>query len=349
MIAQAWFLETPKSPLAKRPLDLGEPNDDEALVEVRACGLCHTDLGYADGSVAPKHPLPLVLGHEIVGVVRAGARALLNQPVLVPSVIPCGTCAFCRSGRSNACPRQAMPGNDVHGGFATHVRVPARGLVSLADAPATLALDSLSVVADAASTAYQAVKRSGLAEGDVAFVIGSGGVGGFVAQMARALGAAVAVCDVDGARLAPLAALGLPVTVNVAGRDPKDVRKQLHGWAKELTVPSFRWRIFECSGHSAGQTLAWTLISTGATLVVVGYTREPVSLRLSNLMAFDATVHGSWGCPIEAFPAVLRLIYAGKIAIEPFIERAPMSKLDEVLGALARHQLQRRMVLDPNA
>jgi 6-hydroxycyclohex-1-ene-1-carbonyl-CoA dehydrogenase len=240
-----------------------------------------------------------------------------------------------------------MPGNDTHGGFATHVRVPLRGLVLLDEAPPSLALDSLSVVADAVSTAYQAVRRSGLEAGDVALVVGGGGVGGFLAQVARALGAKVAVCDVAQARLDGLAALGIHRTMNVAGRDPREVRKELHGWARDLAVPPSDWRLFECSGSASGQTLAFTLLSTAATLVVVGYTREPVSLRLSNLMAFDATVHGSWGCPVALYPSVLRLLYGGQIAIEPFIERAPMSRVNELLGALAGRRLPRRMVLDP--
>jgi 6-hydroxycyclohex-1-ene-1-carbonyl-CoA dehydrogenase len=224
---------------------------------------------------------------------------------------------------------------------------PAASVVSLADAPSHVRTDSLSVVADAVSTAYQAVRRSGLAAGDVAFVVGGGGVGGFTAQVARALGARVVVCDVHEARLVGLSALGFDALVNVKGRDPKDVRKELHGLAKQWGVPSLNYKVFECSGSAAGQTLAYGLLSNGATMLVVGYTRDAVSVRLSNLMAFDATVHGSWGCPAEAYPAVLALIYQGEVALEPFIERAPMSAVNEHLKALSEHRLARRLVMDP--
>lgn len=352
MEAAAYFLDRPGAPLARRTLTLPDPGERDVVVEVTACGLCHTDLGFADGSVAPRHALPLVLGHEIVGVVRAagqGARDLLGAKVLVPAVLPCGACELCTSGRANACTRQKMPGNDIDGGFATHVLVPASALVSLDDAPPHLRVDSFSVVADAVSTAYQAIRRSGLRRGDAVFVVGGGGVGGFVAQIARALGGEVAVCDVDPARLQALASLGAPLTVDVRGREPRDVRRQLHAWANDQRAASPRWRIFECSGTTAGQMLAYTLLGQAATMVVVGFTREPVNVRLSNLMAFDATLHGSWGCPPEAYPAVLRLIYDGDVQIEPFIERAPLSRINELLAALGRHELGRRMVLDPNA
>lgn len=350
--SRAWVLREPGKPLVPEHRTLPPPGPNEVLVEVLACGLCHTDLGFADGSVAPRKPLPIVLGHEVVGTVRAAGEryaSLLGRAVLVPAVMPCGECDFCRAGRGNACPRQKMPGNDVDGGFSTHLVAPGASMISLDDVPPTLRLDSLSVVADAVSTAYQAVKRSGLVEGDAAFIVGAGGVGGFTAQIAKALGAKTVVCDVDEGRLEALRALGVDHTCHVKGRDARDVRKELHAFAKERGIPSLAFKVFECSGTPAGQTLAYTLLASCATLLVVGYTREQVPLRLSNLMAFDATVHGSWGCPLEAYPAVLGLIYRGKVALEPFLERAPMSALDDHLRALAEHRLPRRLVMDPRA
>ena len=75
MQTTAYVLTRAGAPLERQTLELAEPGPGEAIVEVLACGLCHTDLGFADGSVAPKHPLPLVLGHEIVGRVCARAAA----------------------------------------------------------------------------------------------------------------------------------------------------------------------------------------------------------------------------------------------------------------------------------
>lgn len=352
MQSTAYVLTRAGSPLERQTLELPDPGPGEAIVEVLACGLCHTDLGFADGSVAPKHALPLVLGHEIVGRVcaaGANAQALIGRDVLVPAVMSCGDCAYCRAGRGNACQRQKMPGNDIHGGFATHMIAPADALVPLGGLPASVPLDSLSVVADAVSTAYQAVRRSQLAKGDVAYVIGAGGVGGFVAQIAHAMGAHVVVCDVNAERLAAATALGADVGVNVRDREPKDARKDVHGAASAWKVPSINWRIFECSGTTSGQSLAYALIGSASTLVVTGYTRETVSLRLSNLMAYDATVHGSWGCPGDAYHGVIELIASGAVRIEPVIERAPMSRINELLGALSRHELSKRMVLDPRA
>jgi len=350
--AGGYFLETPGEPLVQRDLELPAPGTGEAVVEVEACGLCHTDLGFARGGVPTRHELPLVLGHEVVGkVVEAGegAESLLGREVIVPAVLPCGDCEFCRTGRGNACPRQKMPGNDIHGGFATHLTVPAHPLVPLDDRLSGTDRRILSVVADAVSTAYQAVLRSGLEAGDAVFVVGAGGVGGFVVQIAHALGARVVACDVDSGRLELAAAHGAEETVESGELSPKELRRTVHGFAKEWGIPSLRYRIFEASGTPAGQLAAYGLLGRAATLLQVGYTPKPVEVRLSNLMAFDATVHGTWGCPPEVYPDILDLIAEGKVVLEPFVDYAPMSDVNRLLDDMAGHRLSHRMILDPRS
>lgn len=352
MRAEAYVLEAAQKPLVRKSIELELTSDDDVIVEVAACGLCHTDLGFWDGSVAPKKGLPIVLGHEIVGRVvqaRGAHERLLGQRVLVPAVMPCGACAFCKAGRGNACLKQKMPGNDIDGGFATHVVVPASAMVGVDDTPATVDWRELSVVADAVSTAYQATRRAALGAGDLALVVGAGGVGGYAIQIAAALGARVVALDVSPERLAMLQRFGAERTIDVKGRAPKDVRKEVQAIAKEWGIPSLAHRIFECSGTTDGQLLAFTLIGPAATMVQAGYCNKAVEVRLSNLMAFDATVHGTWGCPPDAYAPVLQLIHAGKVQVAPFVEHAPMSRVDAVLDDMAHHRLGKRVVFDPRA
>ena len=243
---------------------------------------------------------------------------------------------------------QRMPGNDVHGGFASHLDVPAAPLVPVGTLAPGDVVRLLSVVADALSTAWQAVARADVQKGDAVFVIGAGGVGGFVAQIAHALGARVIACDVRADTLERLLPYGVEEAVMTAGLEARDVRKRVHAVARGWGVPSLRWRVFECSGHPAGQLIAYSLLQRASTLVQVGFTRARVELRLSNLMAFDATVHGSWGCPPEAYPDVLRLIADGRVVIEPFVDIAPLSRVGEMLQAMAEHRLTHRMILVPD-
>lgn len=352
MKAQAYVLTAANQPLERRTIEISEPRAVEVTVEVDACGLCHTDLGFAQGGVTPKKGLPIVLGHEVVGhVVQTGpgAEALAGQRVLVPAVMPCGECAFCRAGRGNACPQQKMPGNDIDGGFATHLVVPSRPLVKLGEVPASVDFRHLSVVADAVSTAYQAIRRANVKPGEAVLVVGAGGVGGYAIQIAKALGAKVVAIDVSAARLELVAKYGADKTINATGRAPKEVRKEVQALTREWKIPSLLQRILECSGTTDGQLLAYTLIGPASTMVQVGYTPRTIELRLSNLMAFDATVHGTWGCPVEAYGDVLQLIYQGKVVIAPFVESRPMSRINETIEDMKQHRLNQRVIFDPRA
>jgi len=334
------------------------PGPGEVLVEVAGCGVCHTDLGFYYDGVPTRHPFPLTLGHEISGRVTLagpGAESWLGRAVVVPAVLPCGECEACRAGRGQICPKQIFPGSDVHGGFGTHVRVPARGLCPVPDLarpdvnPHGLTLESLSVIADAVSTPYQAIVRSGLGAGDLAVFVGAGGIGGFGVQIAHALGAAAVAIDVDDARLAKAAQHGADATLNAAALDFKSLRRSLKEFAEAWQVPTWRTRVFETSGSPAGQTTAFGLIGHGGYLSIVGYTPKAVEVRLSNLMAFDATAQGNWGCLPELYPAVLDMVLRGRVVLGPFVEPRPMASINDVFSELHQRGASRRIVLIPES
>jgi 6-hydroxycyclohex-1-ene-1-carbonyl-CoA dehydrogenase len=334
------------------------PGPGEVIVETAGCGVCHTDLGFYYDGVPTRHPFPLTLGHEISGrVVEAGdgAEPWLEANVVVPAVIPCGRCAACLAGRGQICPTQVFPGSDVHGGFGSHVRVPARGLCRVPDLTdrqinlAGLDLAALSVVADAVSTPYQAIARASVTSGDLAIWVGIGGVGGFGVQIAAALGAFVVAIDVDDERLARMREFGAGVCLNSAQMELKVLRKRVREIAEERRIPSWRTKIFETSGQPSGQTTAYGLLTHGSLLSVVGYTAKPVEIRLSNLMAFDAVAQGNWGCLPEHYPAVVALALSRRIALAPFVERRPLSSINDVFDQLHHRPARGRIVLIPEA
>ena len=355
MDVESWVVEAPGQPMV-RQVRSESPGAGEVLVETAACGVCHTDLAFFYDGVPTRHPFPLTLGHEISGRVVAagvGADEWVGRAVIVPSIVPCGTCAACRAGHGQICPRQIFPGSDVHGGFGTHLRVPAHGLCPVPDLSnpvlnrAGLDLSALAVVADAVSTPYQAIVRSGLSAGDVAVWVGVGGVGGFGAQLAAALGAAVVAIDVDDERLARFARYGVSLTLNASRGDAKELRHAIRQLADTTGVPTWRVKIFETSGQPAGQKLAFGLLGHGGLLSVVGYTPQTVEVRLSNLMALEATAQGTWGCSPELYPEVVDLALSGRISVEPFIERQPMSAINDVFARLHLAPALNRIVLIP--
>jgi 6-hydroxycyclohex-1-ene-1-carbonyl-CoA dehydrogenase len=328
-----------------------DPGPDDVVVQVAGCGVCHTDIGFAYDGVPTRHALPLILGHEISGrVVAAGQNggAWLGRSVIVPAVIPCGSCPACRAGRATICRQQFMPGNDGDGGFASHVLLPSRGLCPVPESlPSGVTLEMLSVVADAVTTPYEAMRRAELGAEDVAVIVGAGGVGGFGVQIAAALGAAVVAIDIDRERLDMAARHGAGLVLDAGSTDLKGLKAAVRAFAKESGRKGIGLRIFEMSGTPAGQATAFGLLDFGAYLAVVGFTPKPVELRLSNLMAFDATARGNWGCPPDQYPGALQMVLAGKIALAPYIELHALDEAPAVVEAVAKHSIRRRAILQP--
>jgi 6-hydroxycyclohex-1-ene-1-carbonyl-CoA dehydrogenase len=211
------------------------------------------------------------------------------------------------------------------------------------------ALADLAVVADAVTTPYQAVVRSGLAAGDLAIVVGVGGVGTYCAQIAAALGAHVVALDVDDARLAAVADCGPSLAINARTTEFKTLRTDIRAHALAHGCTDHSWKIFECSGHPGGQETAYGLLTHAATLMVIGFTLAKTELRLSNAMAFDATIQGTWGCRPELYPPALALVTGGQVTLAPFIERFPLREGADVLARVAEHRLTKRAILTPDA
>ncbi len=349
-MAHGYRLTSPGSDLTAHEFPLA-PADDQVVVAVAGCGICHTDIGYAYGGVPTRHPLPLILGHEIAGrVVDAGklAASWIGRSVIVPAVIPCEKCEACLAGRPTICRNQFMPGNDGDGGFASHVVVPARGLCPVPEElPEGLTLDMLAIVADAVTTPYEAMARAEVGADDLAVVVGAGGIGGFAVQIAAARGATVVAIDVDDERLKLASAHGASLTLKAKTSDLKSLKTSIRGLSRETGRGRVGTKIFEMSGTTAGQQTAFGLLDFGSYLAVVGYTADKVELRLSNLMAFDATARGNWGCAPINYPKALAMVLDGKIALEPYIERYSLDELPRVFAAAARHEIRRRVIVTP--
>jgi len=278
----------------------------------------------------------------------SGRELRPGDAVVVPAVLPCGKCELCLAGRDNICLGQKMPGNDMDGGFATHVMMPARYLVLADSLPPDHELRHLAVVADAVTTPFQALHRGKVGPDDAVVVIGAGGIGIYAVQIAAALDAHVLAVDVDPVKVEQALAHGARAAISVAGLDEKAARKAVSEEAKKAGFPSHGWKIFEMSGTAPGQTLAYSLLSYAGTLGVVGYTRDKVELRLSNLMAFDADVFGSWGCSPRHYPTVLDWIAQERIQIKPFVSFYPLSEVNAVLEQARRGEIKTRPVLVPD-
>jgi len=346
-----WQMTEPGK-LVRTRLPMPQRQAGEVLIRIAGCGVCHTDLSYFYLGVPTIQKPPLSLGHEIAGVVIDGDEHMIGREVIVPAVIPCGECELCRTGRSNRCLAQKMPGNSmgIYGGFSSHIVADARFLCPVSGRAGT-PLEHLSVVADAVTTPYQAALRADLKSGDRVIVIGAaGGVGSFMTQIAKAMGAAAVIgIDINEEKLRTMTGYGADFVINPKGLGLKEVRELVKGFCKTRGLPANTgWKIFEVTGSKPGQELALGLLSFVGKLVVVGYGTDETSYMLSKLMAFDAEIIGTWGCPPDRYPQVLAMCLDGRIQLAPFVETRPMSRIAETFEQAHHGALKKRVILTPD-
>ena len=322
---------------AHAPLQVGEwpdptPSADEVLVRVAACGLCHTDLHYIDHSVPTAKQPPLILGHEATGVVaRVGERvtnARVNDRVLLPAVLPCGSCVACRNGRENICQRMRMFGNDVDGAYAEYVTAPAKDVFILPD---EIPLVEGCIIADAVTTPYHAVKnRAEVRPGDHVVVYGCGGVGLNVVQCANLAGGIVIAVDIADEKLEHALRLGATAVINAQKASAgvaKAVRRLTAGAGADIAI--------EAIGNPTTMRDAFSTLRPGGRLVVVGYSDHDVALNAGRVMYREMEVRGSLGCRPVDYPRVIELARTGRIEVASLVTaRFPLAEINTGLDTL---------------
>lgn len=313
----------PNQPLKVEEVPTPQIGDGEVLIKVAACGLCHTDISYIDHGVPTFKKPPLILGHEISGTVAEVAADVTNfkvgDKVLLPAVTSCGVCSYCRSGRENICASMKMFGNDVDGGFAEYVKASAKDIFILPD---EIPLIEGAIIADAITTPFHAVKnRAQVKAGDYVVVVGCGGVGLNMVQVANAVGGSVIAIDLANSKLEMAKKLGAVATIN-PNEVPdvaKAVRKITGGGADIAT---------ECIGNPKTMEMAFKTLRNGGRFVVVGYTEKSMELNVSRVMYREMEIVGSLGCRPVDYPKVIELARTGKIQVVPMVSKK--FSLDEI-------------------
>ncbi|WP_206809000.1 zinc-binding dehydrogenase [Paradesulfitobacterium ferrireducens] len=331
----------PNQPLKVEDVPIPQIGPGEILVKVAACGLCHTDLHYIDHGVPTFKKPPLILGHEISGTVAEVAPDVttfkVGDRVLLPAVMSCGVCDNCREGRGNICSSMVMPGNDVDGGYAEYIKAPANNTFHL---PEEIPLIEGSIIADAITTPYHAVKNRGkVRPGDTVVVYGCGGVGLNLVQVANAAGASVIAVDLAENKLAKAKELGAVATFNAG--ETQDVAKAIRkytGGGADIA--------FECIGNPKTMEVAFNAVRNGGRFVIVGYTEHTMTLNASRVMYREMEVVGSLGCPLVDYPKVIEMVRTGKIQVLPMVsKRFSLDEINEGLDYLRSGQGFRSVII----
>ena len=301
------------------------PAADEAVVEVKACGMNHLDLWIRSGALPLEVEMPHILGCDIVGVVRevgAGVRHVKpgDKTLLLPT-LSCGVCAACMAGDDNLCRHYDLIGRKRNGGYAQLVAVPAANCLPY---PENLAWEQAAAVPVVFLTAWHMlVTRADLKPGEDCLVIGAGsGVGSVAVQLARMLGARVIATMGSEAKFAKARELGAHEVVNHRTADvAAEVRRLTDKKGVEVVFEHVGGRIFEqCVAAMARNG---RLVTCGATI------GHQVTLDLNLLFGRHLSLLGSWMGRRSELLRVLEFVRSGQLvpvvdSVLP-LDRAPQA------------------------
>ncbi|MCA9062623.1 MAG: galactitol-1-phosphate 5-dehydrogenase [Planctomycetaceae bacterium] len=289
---------------------------DDLLVEVRACGICGSDIHGYDGSTGRRIP-PLVMGHEAAGVVSAVGSSVtrfkVGDRVTFDSTVSCGKCFFCCRGEINLCDNRRVLGVSCgeyrqHGAFAEYVSVPQNICYSIPD---NLPFEHAAMI-EAVSIAVHAANRTPVSLGDTAVVVGSGMIGLLVIQAIRLAGCArVIAVDVDDSRLQKAIDLGADLTINAKNVDvAEEVRKATGGRGADVAL--------EVVGMTETVRSAIGCLRKGGSVTFVGNLSPDVNFPLQWVVTREISVYGSCASRGE-YPACIELLQRGDIRVDSMI------------------------------
>lgn len=307
-------------------VDLPKPeiSANDLLVQVKACGICGSDIHGWDGSTGRRKP-PLVMGHEAAGIVTAvGANVrgfAEGDRVTFDSTVSCGECFYCRKGSINLCENRQVLGVSCdefrrNGAFAEYVVVPSRIAYQLPD---NLPFEHAALI-EAVSIAVHAANRTPVTLGDTAVVVGSGMIGLLVVQTIRLSGCSrVIAVDLEDNKLELAKKFGADVGLNPKKCDViQEVMKLTGGRGADAAI--------EVVGASATVNTAIDVTRRGGSICLVGNLSPKVEMPLQKLVTRELSVYGSCASNGE-IPQCIDLLSRGAIQVQPLI--TALAKLDD--------------------
>jgi len=320
------------SPLELEDLEPPEPSAEEALVRVRATGVCATDLKVASGALTHVQ-VPRVLGHEVAGeLVEPAVGLSAGQRVACYLYSSCGECRYCRLERPTLCIRAERIGIERDGGMAEYMTLPAANLLPFGP---SLSFAAAAVTMDAVMTPWRALRsRAALQPGETVVVVGAGGLGLNAVQIVTDGGARAVVVDVDEEHRDQALRLGAELAVA-----PEDVAA-IRDWAEGGVDVGL-----DTSGARGGFDAAVACLRPGGRLVCCGY--KPTveyGLDSAELVLSEITVMGSRAGRLSDARQALAAVEEGRIR-PPIMEELALDEANLALERLREGTALGRQVL----
>jgi propanol-preferring alcohol dehydrogenase len=329
-----------KTALSIEEVDRPEPGADEVLIEVEACGVCHSDLHVADGDwpqFAEIVKKPLILGHEIAGrVVKKGGEVLALQVGDRVGVAwlhwSCGDCEHCREGNENLCTRQKITGVTVDGGFAEYVKAPATHALKI---PENITSVEAAPLFCAGVTVYRALKKANISPGQRLAIFGIGGLGHLAVQIGLVLGAEILAIDVSDEKLAFAESLGAKTTLNAGSTNVVKTLRSKGGAHVALVT----------SAAKAAYETAFSCVRPTGTLLVVGLPAEAICFPPILMSAREVRIQASAVGTRQDLKEILAMAAVGQVRCST--AAFPLVRANEVLDRLRKGQVSGRIALTP--
>lgn len=331
--------ESPGAGFTLREVATPHPGHHRVLVQVKAVGICGSDMPVFNGT--RQVPLPRIPGHEFAGVIaEVGPRVTkwaVGDRVCAGLVIGCGDCYLCRAGEESLCPNLTNIGFQVDGAFAEYVVVPVRNLHRL---PASVSFEQGSQV-DPVATPWRAARRLFINSNDTVLIFGPGPVGLYMLQVAKAQGARfVMVVGRSERRLSLAKQLGADAVIDSSAEDV--VERVAHYTDGRLASV-----VVEAAGSRDTVPLLVECAAKMGRIAILGIVFQPASLSVEKVLRKEVSMTGFICYNWSDYEGALGLIDSGKVVVEPLItHRLPLAEMGRALE-LIRSREAVKVILTP--
>jgi len=327
-------------PLSIEEMPVKEPGENQILVKVITCGVCHTDLHACNGDWPVKSKIPLIPGHEAIGYVYALGKGVKNVKegdiVGVPWLFSaCGYCEFCYTGWETLCESQQNGGYSVDGGYAEYVIADAR---YVAHFPQNINFLEVAPIICAGVTVYKGLKETDVKPGEWVAISGIGGLGHLAIQYAKAMGLHVAAIDIADDKLQLAKELGADITVNAMEHDPGEILKQESGGMHGVLVTAVSPIAFS-QGISA--------LRRKGTISLVGLPPGNFDLPIFDTVLNRFTIRGSIVGTRKDMQEAIEFAVEGKV--KATVHASKLENINAVFEELKKGEVDGRIVLEIGA
>ncbi|MHB9131526.1 MAG: zinc-dependent alcohol dehydrogenase [Armatimonadota bacterium] len=319
--------------LALRDMPVPTPGPGEVLIEVKACGICGTDVHVKHDNF-PYWP-PVILGHEFSGqIIELGPEVKYYQVgdrvVGEPHTQACGHCYLCRTGNVQICPTKRSPGWGIHGAFTKYLKMPEKLLHRIPD---NMSFETAAIVEPTANTVHDVVERAKVEAGDFVAITGPGPIGLLAGLTARAAGARhivmIGTPADEAVRLKKARELGFETVLNVTECNPGEVVRELTGGiGADLVI--------ECSGAAPAIASTVDLVRKKGRICAIGLTgKESISFPWDKAAAKVIDLIFNMSTSYSSWDRTINLITTGKIpAGEVISHQFPLSDWERAFEEL---------------